>query len=81
MSLHRQFQLSTFDGERKPYRLKSEKIALIGKRIGYDLRSSCLAHYGTVTGQSRGALEIDGDPISISSIQQVVVLTNQGGTP
>lgn len=51
MSRYRQFAPSKFDGERAELRTKAQRKALVGKRIGYDLRGSCMSHFGRVTGE------------------------------
>lgn len=82
MSRYRQFAPSSFDGEKVELRTKAQRKVLLGKRIGYDLRGSCMSHYGRITGEgSRYEIEIDGSLTNISSLEQVVVLRDQKETP
>lgn len=80
----RTYELSKFDGERialSDLRKKPKRKALVGKRIGYDLRGSFMAHKGTITGEgNRYEIEIDGNMRSIAGLEQVVVLREQGET-
>ena len=78
MRVVRTYELSQFDGERVPFKTLKERKAIEGKRIGYDLRGSCMSHFGLVTAAGgRGEIEIDGILISVNSIEQIAVLSEQ----
>lgn len=57
---------------------KAERETLLGKRIGYDRRGSCMLHYGRVTGLSGRGLEVDGSAMDANDFEQIVVLDDQG---
>lgn len=80
MSL-RKFALGKYDGQRvylPNLKRAAERKALVGKRIGYDLRSSSMMHFGRVTGTIGKALEIDGSVRDLHELEQVVILNDQG---
>ena len=74
---YRVYELSVFDGTRVEFKTIAQRRALIGKRVGYDMRGSCMAHYGEVTGAERGEIYIDGSPLNLGSIEQLCVLSKQ----
>lgn len=77
----RRYELSRFNGEQVPFKYIKERRALIGKRIGYDLYSSCFSQFGYVQNATVEGFEMrDGSTIRRTDIQQVVVLVNQGET-
>lgn len=79
MSRFRQFAPGEYEGTRVSVRTIKERRALLGKRIGYDERGSCMKHYGRVTAVYRTEIEIDGGSIKHYDVfEQVVVLTDQG---
>lgn len=79
MSMYRQYELSDFAGRRVIMTTKEQRRELMGKRVGFDLSRSVFAHYGTVTNERRGEIEVDGVWYSVSSIEQMVILTDQSG--
>lgn len=73
----RTFAPSKFPGRRAEYKTAKQRRELIGKRVGYDLLHSCMSHYGRITAATRYEISIDGNPVNISSITQIVVLEDQ----
>lgn len=73
----RKYELFPYKGTAAEYHHASERRALVGKRVGYDLCYSCVAHYGVVTGADARGIEIDHSHIPTGSIQQIVVLDDQ----
>ena len=79
MSRFRQFAPGEYEGTKVSVRYAAERRALIGKRIGYDERGSCMKHYGRVTAVIGREIEINGDRLlHYDRFEQVVVLTDQG---
>lgn len=72
--MFRQYELSKFNGTKVNFKTMAQRRELIGKRVGYDLRGSCMSHYGEVTGTERGEIYIDGNPVNVGSIEQLCVL-------
>ena len=70
---YRHYELSKMPGELVDFSTVKARRALIGKRVHYDLRGSIYMHSGTVTACYRREIEIDGNPISVRSIEQMAV--------
>ncbi len=82
MSRFRQFAPGEYKGARvhlPDLKRKNEREKLIGKRIGFDRRGSCMLGYGLVTGVVGKALEVNGNPMDLCCFDQIVVLDDQGG--
>lgn len=70
----RLYELSNLPGKPAPYKKMRDRRALIGKRIGYDLRGSSYAHYGTVTCVGRYEIFVDGSEVLVGSIEQLNII-------
>lgn len=82
MSRFRQYLPGEYKGARvylPVLRSKAEREKLIGKRIGYDRRGSCMLGYGRVTGVVGNGLEVNGSHMDLCEFDQIVVLDDQGG--
>lgn len=80
MARFRKYALSDYPGTRlsiSELKRKAERQKLIGKRIGFDLASSCMSHIGTVTGSIGREIEIDGNLYSLDEFQQISLLHDQ----
>lgn len=81
MSRFREFAPGVYAGEKlflPDLKRKAERKKLIGKRIGYDQRGSCMMHYGWVTGEFPRALEVNGSVMDLCQFDQIVILADQG---
>lgn len=76
---YRKFAPSKFDGVPAPYKTVKERRALIGKRVGYDTTLSSFSQFGRVTDAYGKEIEIDGTAVWIGRIEQLCVLSDQGG--
>lgn len=70
----RQFAPGEYGGTKVEFDTAAKRRALIGKRIGYDVRGSCLLHRGTVTDAARRSIEIDGNWYDVPQIEKIEVL-------
>lgn len=80
MSRYRKYALTEYPGTRlnlNDLKLKANRVALVGKRIGFDLKASSFSHYGTVTGSVGREIEIDGSLYAMDEFEQIAVLTKQ----
>lgn len=78
MSRFRQFAPGDYDGKQVGFKTAAERKALIGKRIGFDLRGSCMKHYGTVIAVHGREIELENSIIDCSQFEQIVILHDQG---
>lgn len=62
-------------------RRKEGREKLVGKRIGYDRKGSCLMNFGLVTAVLGTSLEVNGNVIDRNQFTQIVILDDQGSTP
>lgn len=77
MSRFRQYAPGEYKGERVDYSTAALRRALIGKRIGFDTKQSCMLGYGRVTDASGRNIEIDHNWYYVNDITQIVVLADQ----
>lgn len=75
--MSRKFAPGEYDGERVEFATAAQRRALIGKKIGYDTRRSCMKGFGTVTDAHGRSIEINHNWYDKRDIEQIVVLSNQ----
>lgn len=73
MSRFRQYAPSVLPGRKVSIRLVSDRLALVGRTVHYDVRGSVYARSGVVQNAVRREIQIDDSWIDVRTIEQMTV--------